>query len=579
MVQFVEYKTHIYKVLFESGDLTWVISYERPAAPFPVQKDALSRSEIPGDYIDESIPSAKRTATMEKRQNIIDELIQDESCIYDVGHRNLVVRKIAKRNSLSEKTILRWYYAYLAKGKRGLLPAARVHETVEAPEEVGMRRAISRYYYSPVKMSLRAAYEMYLMDECRTESGCLREDRPPFSKFKSVYNRIRSDYRKVISRQGIGEFQKNYRPLLGQAADVAPFCGHFEMDATSADIELVSKYSRQSVGRPYVYLAVDVFSRMIAGFYVDFKLSNEAVLMCMHSMLQDKAEFARKRGITISPDSWPSTGLPCEIYFDKGGDFMGERIRELCDLFRIEITNLPSYRPDLKGCVEHAFSEVQGMYMKLLHGYGTYEKVNTRLGTRSEHTPPCLDIDEYINILIRCISDYNSSAVLNGVRTPEMIAEQVPPVPTQIWNWMLRKERVKVVQGNNQDLSLMLLPRSSAASITRRGLIFKGLRYHTELIDMTNDYVSAGINGRKKVNIAYNPLCTDYIYLLRNGRYIRFHLLDRMTYAGLSFQEVDIIRSEENEIRKSLMAVKDEHAVERNALIQDIIRKAKNTGK
>lgn len=229
--------------------------------------------------MDETPASAKRNTTMEKRLKILDEMVYDDRCCHDVAHRNRVVKKIAKDNGLSEKTILRWYYAYLAKGKRGLLPAARIHEIVEAPEEAGMKRAISRYYYSPVKMSLRGAYEMYLMDECRTEDGRLQDERPPFSKFKSVYNKMRSDYRKIISRQGIGEFQKNYRPLLGQAVDVAPLCGHFEMDATSADIELVSKYSRQSVGRPYVYLVVDVFSRLIAGFYVDFNKGLECSLL------------------------------------------------------------------------------------------------------------------------------------------------------------------------------------------------------------------------------------------------------------------------------------------------------------
>lgn len=574
VVQFVEYNSRIYKVVYEKDDIFWLISFENPAAPFPASKENLILQEMPAEYMDETPASAKRNTTMEKRLKILDEMVYDDRCCHDVAHRNRVVKKIAKDNGLSEKTILRWYYAYLAKGKRGLLPAARIHEIVEAPEEAGMKRAISRYYYSPVKMSLRGAYEMYLMDECRTEDGRLQDERPPFSKFKSVYNKMRSDYRKIISRQGIGEFQKNYRPLLGQAVDVAPLCGHFEMDATSADIELVSKYSRQSVGRPYVYLVVDVFSRLIAGFYVDFNTNTDAVLMCIRSLLQDKVEIARKRGVTIAPDAWPTTGLPCEITFDKGKDFMGERTKELCELFNIEITNLPAYRPDLKGCVERAFGEVQGMYMNLLHGHGTYEKVNTRLGLNSMHSTPCLDIDEYINILMYCIADYNSSAIIHGTRTPEMIAEQVPPVPTHIWNWMEKKGRTKVIRGNNAELSLMLLPRA-VASITRRGLVFRGLRYHTDLLDMTKEYVSAGVNGRKKVNIAYDMQCTDYVYLLQNGKYIRFNLIDRNTFTGLPFQEVEIIRHEENQMRKSLTLVKDERAVTRNAAIKEILRKVK----
>ena len=461
VVQFVEYNSRIYKVVYEKDDIFWLISFENPAAPFPASKENLILQEMPAEYMDETPASAKRNTTMEKRLKILDEMVYDDRCCHDVAHRNRVVKKIAKDNGLSEKTILRWYYAYLAKGKRGLLPAARIHEIVEAPEEAGMKRAISRYYYSPVKMSLRGAYEMYLMDECRTEDGRLQDERPPFSKFKSVYNKMRSDYRKIISRQGIGEFQKNYRPLLGQAVDVAPLCGHFEMDATSADIELVSKYSRQSVGRPYVYLVVDVFSRLIAGFYVDFNTNTDAVLMCIRSLLQDKVEIARKRGVTIAPDAWPTTGLPCEITFDKGKDFMGERTKELCELFNIEITNLPAYRPDLKGCVERAFGEVQGMYMNLLHGHGTYEKVNTRLGLNSMHSTPCLDIDEYINILMYCIADYNSSAIVKAFGDTTTMPDGTPVTTVdQLYDYYIESETMT----NTQNAIIAYLQENSEVS-------------------------------------------------------------------------------------------------------------------
>lgn len=125
VVQFVEYNSRIYKVVYEKDDIFWLISFENPAAPFPASKENLILQEMPAEYMDETPASAKRNTTMEKRLKILDEMVYDDRCCHDVAHRNRVVKKIAKDNGLSEKTILRWYYAYLAKGKRGLLSGKR----------------------------------------------------------------------------------------------------------------------------------------------------------------------------------------------------------------------------------------------------------------------------------------------------------------------------------------------------------------------------------------------------------------------------------------------------------------------
>jgi len=42
--------------------------------------------------------------------------------------------------------------------------------------------------------------------------------------------------RKLISREGIGEYQKNARPLLGKGDAGITTIGYFEIDATVADI-------------------------------------------------------------------------------------------------------------------------------------------------------------------------------------------------------------------------------------------------------------------------------------------------------------------------------------------------------
>ena len=75
VVQFVEYNSRIYKVVYEKDDIFWLISFENPAAPFPASKENLILQEMPAEYMDETPASAKRNTTMEKRLKILDEMV------------------------------------------------------------------------------------------------------------------------------------------------------------------------------------------------------------------------------------------------------------------------------------------------------------------------------------------------------------------------------------------------------------------------------------------------------------------------------------------------------------------------
>lgn len=555
MVKFVSYHGKTYRLLLETAEgVAWIIDWENPGAPIKVgDKNELFDEPIPGEFMDESVPSKKRTAAMEKRLRMIQPLTENKRLIFDTKFRRETIAALAQALSVSEKTLTRFFYAYLAKGKEGLLPAQRTatqKQKDDAYIDADMQKAINKYYYSPKKLSVRGAYEMYLIDYWKDENGQLKLDHPDFTRFQRNYRRVRSNYKKIISRQGIGEYQKNYRPLLGYAGDNAQNCGYFEMDATEADICIVSKYSRKPIGRPIVYLAVDVATRLVTGVYVGLSGGSNAILQCLQSMVEDKVLFCQERGIEITASQWPSVGLPRVISTDRGKDFMSGRVRELCERFDIEITNLPAYRPDLKGCVERTFACLQERYKPMLRGYGTIEIENTREGAAPVQTKACLDLGEYTRILLRCIIYHNSSRVLLMQREPQMIADGVKPISSCLWEWMVKNGRADLINANAEDVSLMLLPRGNA-SITRQGLMFDGLRYDAENVDMTKEYVNAGISGRKKVVVAYREDSSEAIYLIREGKYIKFVLTSAsQVFSGLSFEEIHLMKKEEQEVRK-----------------------------
>lgn len=286
MVRFVLDDDKVYKVVAESEDAIWVIDYDNPCAPKMVKQDGLVNLEeipVPDDYMQESVVSRAIYDTAKKRLNILSPMLSNSVYITNSAARQGVLTQIAQNTGISNKTLKRWYYSYLAYGERGLCPASKIKKSKTLPQEHEKKiaSALSKYYYSPKKRSLKTTYEMMLLKYYRNEQRIIVPDHPTYGQFLYYYRKNRDVVRKLISREGIGEYQKNARPLLGKGDAGITTIGYFEIDATVADIYVVSRFDRKPIGRPVLYVAIDIASRLIAGIYIGFEESAEAVLTCL----------------------------------------------------------------------------------------------------------------------------------------------------------------------------------------------------------------------------------------------------------------------------------------------------------
>ena len=117
----------------------------------------------------------------------------------------------------------------------------------------------------------------------------------------------------------------------------------YEIDATIADTYLVSDSdSVNIVGRPVIYMIIDVFSRMVAGFYIGFENpSYPAAMQALYMAVVDKVEYCRELGFDIGSEDWPSVGLPDAILADRG-ELLGHQIESLESNFSVRIENAAS---------------------------------------------------------------------------------------------------------------------------------------------------------------------------------------------------------------------------------------------
>ena len=151
-----------------------------------------------------------------------------------------------------------------------------------------------------------------------------------------------------------------------------------------------------------------------------------------------------------------------------------EQIAEL----GVKVVNLPSYRPELKGLVEKFFDLIQESYKKHLKGKGVIEPDYQERGAHDYRKDACLTMADFEKIILHCIIYYNSRRIVESFPyTENMIAAQVKPYASQIWNWGKSQIGANLIEIGKRELMLTLLPRTTG-KFSRSELKVNKLRYH-----------------------------------------------------------------------------------------------------
>lgn len=483
MSQFVERNGALFKVLASDGSGAWLISYDSPAAPFFVgDMDAYQRTVPP------SAQDGELSAAAQQRLELIQPLLDaGNAAVMDRQYRLQVSKDIAERHSTTSRTVLKLYHRYLATGQL-LSPKARAPSV-----NPDFDWAIKTFYFSAKKLSLRSAYEMMLLQRYTDFEGNLAPTRPTYGSFRAYfYSRsYHKSPRKIIARDGLSHYQRNCQPAFGAASEWRKCPGSYQMDATEADIYLRSPGGTPF--RPYIYLAVDSATQLIAGVWAGEACDEMSVMRCLENACQDKAEWCGQHGITIAEEQWPSHGLPYEVITDKGREFCGGRMQELCRRYGVELITQAPFRPDRKGLVEQAFHLLQERYKPLLRSKGVIEPDAQERWAVDYRGQAVLTLEDFTQVLIHCIVYLNSGRVLSSGHTP-----------VQLW----QASTPQLLAVDAEELHRMSLPRT-AAKLTRKGVRVNGVLYVPN--DMEGMYLG------DTLTLAFDPANLSRVYLAEHG--------------------------------------------------------------
>ena len=451
---------------------------------------------------------------------------------------------IASNEKISKQTVRKYLCLYLAFQNVAILaPKDKDNDTSLSKDEKNMRWALNKFYFSYQKHSLKTAYTMMLKTKYCDGNGELLAEYPTFNQFRYFYRKRKNNQTYYISRNGLTNYQRNNRPLLGDGVqEFAKAPGMGMLDATICDIYLVNEFGG-IVGRPILTACLDAYSSLCCGYALTWEGGMYSLRQLMLNVVADKQELCKKHGININLQEWDSSLCPGVLVTDQGTEYVSNCFEQIAEL-GIKVINLPVFRPELKGSIEKFFSIIQDLFRPHLKGKGLIEPDYQERGAHDYRKDACLTLEQFEKVLIRCILYYNSQRIIeNFPHTEEMLKNKVAPYASEVFSYGMNLEGVNLIKVDKRQLMLTLLPRTEG-KFTRFGLIVNHVRYKNT--NYAEKYLSGG-----KVTVAYNPDDSSSVWLIEKGNFIEFTLIESR-YQNKSFSEIEIMRTEKKKIVKSV---------------------------
>jgi len=253
-----------------------------------------------------------------------------------------------------------------------------------------IRRTIEKLYLTPERASLAR-----LVEEVRLL--CVQEGLAPPS-WRTVKARLaefdlrtqalaRHDKRMIAATKAVpGEYHAS-RPL-----EIV------QIDHTRVDVIVVDEETRKPIGRPWITLAMDIFTRAVTGFYLTMDSpSRLSISLCLLHAVYDKTAWLADRSIDAK---WPLSGLPETIHVDNGSDFRSRTFERACRNEGIDLIWREPGEPRYGGHIERLIGTQMGA-VHLLPGT-TFSSIAERGDYDSKHaaTLTLRELERYIGLEI-----------------------------------------------------------------------------------------------------------------------------------------------------------------------------------
>lgn len=582
-----------------------------------------SARRLEPEWLDKPLAERDRTER-DRRMAAIRPLLDAVPDIFDPVARGRVIGAVHRDGGSAVNSLKKWLQAYFANGRcanallsryencghrrRGVVgdgwrKLGRPSEKDERPRE-NVTASLKEEFLAATERERRivgeafricGAYARWKDEFCHEEVevdgrfrarlvGRYAKAQPAsYHQFYSWYASSRQH--EVTSRKILGEalYEKDNRAIRSTSTRETWGPGaRFQIDATVVNFPLACNLRKNVLlGRPYLYFVRDVWSRLIAGYYLGFQPPSElTAAMALMNAFTTKDALLRSFGFDPEVDRWVSNHVPGALGHD-GGELRGHWGDWLAGRLRMTFEQASAERGDLKGAVETMFHWSDVVWSRTTEGRVQSPRYRVR-GKRKDDLALAaagkLDtVWEFERKVIAFILNQNNTHVLVDYDAdPDMVAAGVPRVPTEMFEWGIVNRGAPRVFDDDY-VRFRMMPRAKAR-VYSDGIFFQGIHFSSvELLPLQAEAARTG----RTISVDISHDLTGSRILWHNADaplgYVVCPRADRDRWVdGLRMEEVhaieqdravkeDAIRVEEERVRAEDAARKRAEAAARPA--------------
>ncbi|MBY6094666.1 Mu transposase C-terminal domain-containing protein [Ferrimonas balearica] len=434
----------------------------------------------------------------------------------------------------SWRTLASWWRSYKQAGfqLQALVPKhankGNSKSRTTSAEQRFFDKAVQRYLI-PQRPSVAAAYEFY-ESSIRVENAKLLGDKVVPISYRAFLDRINRlpPYEVMKARHGKHKADVEF-DAVGSHFPPDRVLEWVEIDHTPLDIILLDDELHIPLGRAFLTLLVDSYSKCVVGFHIGYKEpSYYSVKMALHNAMRPKEETCKR--FSQLKNDWPCHGKIETLVVDNGAEFWSKSLEQACLEVVTDIQFNPVKRPWLKPLVERMYRTINQKLLIDIPG-----KTFSNILEKEDYDPAkdaIVRFSTFVEVFHLWVIDVyhmDADSRFNGI---------------PYWSWQKSVERLPPLPLSDEDQKKLeiVLAQSDYRQHRRGGIHIHNLRYDCDEFAAYRKYhtVNRGRGEQPSLLVKTNPDDLSYIhvYVEQLQGYLSVPCVDPLGYTkGLTLQQ------------------------------------------
>ncbi|HRK55681.1 MAG TPA: Mu transposase C-terminal domain-containing protein [Cyclobacteriaceae bacterium] len=436
--------------------------------------------------------SDKKLQRAEMRYNIIKPFLSE------LRGDKTALTKVAKAHGLSPSTLYRWLKNYRtfedirclvddeAKGGKGKSRLDKVQEDL-------ISSVIEDVY-------LKGSSFNKTFEEIVNRFSELNLEVPHPNTVRRRINLI-SERERNAKRLGPRTAAQQHDPKPGSTPGANAPLALVQIDHTQLDIFMVDEVERKAFKRPWITVLIDVFSRVILGFYISYDPPGAfAVGRAIAHAILLKDNYLKSIG--LENVEWPCYGKMVRLHCDNAKEFRGAMLRENCANYKITLKFRPVKKPEYGGHIERLMGTISAQLKDLAGATKVSPEMRKNFKPEKTASFTISEFEQWFALWVTNVYHQKAHEGLHGIS------------PLSMWEAGLKGGEghpgigMPQILTDERKLKLDFLPRFER-TIQRTGVYYRKLQYYSEALKRwisAKDETIAGKNKpKRKFTFRFDP--------------------------------------------------------------------------